>query len=59
MFRVAFQKKNIGFDIKCSQFIRPAFYYTKWKLNGIKNVAGCLDHLCACAMPTAFFADSG
>ena len=24
-----------------------------------KNVAGCLDSLCACVMPTAFFANSG
>ena len=24
-----------------------------------KNVAGCLELLCACAMPTAFFSDSG
>ena len=25
----------------------------------LKNVAGCLEFLCACAMPTAFFSDSG
>ena len=24
-----------------------------------KNVAGCLERLCACGMPTAFFSDSG
>ena len=25
----------------------------------LKNMAVCLDRLCACAMPTAFFSDSG
>ena len=40
-------------------FGRKFWVWVKILCSGEKNVAGCLDSLCAGVMPSAFFANSG